>query len=85
MGDKTVKKFLFYVLYTALAVLFIFPLVYMVVSSFKNDDQIVRDMSSIAAFIPYGELSVQNYRDVLCGNRNPGKCHDGVCAGDAAV
>ena len=62
---KKVKQALFYILYIALSVLFIFPLVYMVISSFKTDDQIVKDMSSIAAFIPHGELSVQNYQDVF--------------------
>ena len=62
---KKAKQVLFYILCIALSIVFIFPLVYMVVSSFKTDDQIVKDMSSIAAFIPYGELSVQNYQDVF--------------------
>lgn len=62
---KNVISALFYVLYILLAVVFIFPLVYMVISSFKNDSQIVMDMSSIAAFLPRGELSLQNYHDIL--------------------
>ena len=33
---KKVKQALFYILYIALSVLFIFPLVYMVISSFKD-------------------------------------------------
>lgn len=37
----------------------------MIVSSFKSDAQIVMDMSSISAFIPKGELSIQNYIDVF--------------------
>jgi multiple sugar transport system permease protein len=55
-----------YVLMTALAILFLFPLVFMLVSSLKmNEDQLVSDMSSIKAFIPYGPISLQNYTNVF--------------------
>ncbi|MGN0353789.1 MAG: carbohydrate ABC transporter permease [Muricoprocola sp.] len=62
---QRVKNILLYALYIILALIFVFPLVYMIVSSFKNDNQIVKDMSSLYAFLPCGELSLQNYKDVL--------------------
>ena len=55
-----------YLLMILLAFFFLFPIVFMLVSSVKeNETQIVRDMSSLAAFVPYGELGIQNYRDVF--------------------
>ena len=49
-----------------LAFFFLFPIIFMLVSSIKvNETQIIRDMSSLAAFVPYGELGLQNYRDVF--------------------
>jgi multiple sugar transport system permease protein len=49
---KSVNTTLTYALMTALAIFFLFPIVVMVVSSFKPDDQITSDMRSINAFIP---------------------------------
>ncbi|HAJ32861.1 MAG TPA: sugar ABC transporter permease [Candidatus Atribacteria bacterium] len=38
----------------------------MFVSSIKNNEtQIIRDMSSLSAFIPYGDLGLKNYFDVF--------------------
>jgi len=38
----------------------------MIVSSLKGDEmQIIKDMSSLKAFIPYGEINFQNYIDVF--------------------
>lgn len=55
-----------YVLLTALAILFLFPIVFMLVSSLKtNEEQLISDMSSFKAFIPYGPISLQNYTDVF--------------------
>jgi multiple sugar transport system permease protein len=49
-----------------LAFFFLFPIIFMLVSSIKaNESQIVRDMSRLVAFVPYGELGLQNYRDVF--------------------
>lgn len=62
---RNIRKTFLYVIYILLSFIFIFPLVYMIVSSFKTDAQIVMDMSSISAFIPKGELSIQNYIDVF--------------------
>lgn len=50
-----------YLVLTLIALIFIFPLVFMVVSSFKPDLQLLRDASSIRAFLPVGDISTNNY------------------------
>ena len=50
---------------TALVVVFAFPIVFMVISSFKPDTQIFADLSSLRAILPVGELSLDNYRGVF--------------------
>jgi len=55
-----------YLLMLALAIFFLFPIIFMLVSSIKtNELQVVRDMSSLNAFVPVGELGFDNYRDAL--------------------
>jgi len=48
-----------------LALIFALPIVYMVVSSLKPYWQILRDTSSIRAFLPVGALSFANYKEVF--------------------
>ncbi|WP_427006021.1 carbohydrate ABC transporter permease [Pseudarthrobacter sp. H2] len=48
-----------------LGVVFTFPLLFMFVSSLKPDQQIFGDLSSIAAFLPVGNLSLDNYGAVF--------------------
>lgn len=50
-----------YVLLSLLALIFLFPIVFMLVSSLKPDDQLLRDTNSLLAFVPYGNLSLDNY------------------------
>jgi len=50
-----------YALMILLAVVFAFPIVFMMVSSLKPSFQILRDSSSLLAFLPVGEISVDNY------------------------
>ena len=50
-----------YLLLTAIAAVFILPLVFMVVSSLKPDAQLLRDSASIRAFLPVGDISLDNY------------------------
>lgn len=54
-----------YVVLTLLAVVFIFPLLFMVMSSFKPDLQLLRDTSSLRAFLPVGDISLTNYYDAF--------------------
>jgi multiple sugar transport system permease protein len=44
-----------------LAIVFAFPIVFMMVSSLKPSIQILRDSSSLMAFLPVGEISIDNY------------------------
>lgn len=52
-----------------LCLVFGLPLIFMIVSSFKPDNQIFADLDSIKAFLPVGELTLDNYVGVF--NRVP--------------
>ena len=54
-----------YLVRIILAIFFAFPLVFMFVSSFKPDDQIFADLSSLKAFLPVGDISLDNYTGVF--------------------
>ena len=59
------RKVVGYVPMIVLAAFFLFPLVFMFVSSLKPDAQILRDIGSPQAFLPVGDISTQNYVDVF--------------------
>jgi multiple sugar transport system permease protein len=50
-----------YVVMGLIAVIFIFPLVFMVMSSLKPDGQLLADTASLRAFLPVGDISLDNY------------------------
>jgi multiple sugar transport system permease protein len=50
-----------YALLTVVALIFIFPLVFMMMSSLKPDLQLLTDTESIRAFLPVGDISFDNY------------------------
>lgn len=50
-----------YTLLILIAFIFLFPIVFMLVSSLKPDLQLLRDSGSLLAFVPYGDLSLDNY------------------------
>lgn len=54
-----------YVPLVALSVVFLFPMVFMLVSSLKPDGQILSDVDSWKAFVPVGDISLANYVDVF--------------------
>ena len=55
-----------YLIMTLLGLFFLFPIVFMLVSSIKNDEmQVMADMSSLYAFVPRGDLGFKNYSDVF--------------------
>jgi len=64
-GARTGASVAGYVGRTVLALFFLFPIVFMVVSSLKPDDQIFADLSSPKAFLPVGDISLDNYRAVF--------------------
>lgn len=54
-----------YVAMSLLALVFLFPLVFMFVSSLKPDAQILQDIDSPMAFLPVGDISLDNYFGVF--------------------
>lgn len=64
---KQNNKFVQYIILLLLAVFFMFPLIWMIVSSFKNDSQIFSDISSVKAFaLPaFNNNYFYNYFDCL--------------------
>lgn len=56
MKNKT-QTILYHILCILLAILFIFPLVWMVASSMKPEAQVYNDMGSLKAFLPSGHVS----------------------------
>jgi multiple sugar transport system permease protein len=55
------RLFVRYAVLVLIAVIFIFPLVLMVMSSLKPDRQLLTDTASLRAFLPVGDISLQNY------------------------
>jgi len=50
-----------YAILVFIALIFVFPLVFMVVSSLKPDQQLLTDAGSLRAFLPVGDISTNNY------------------------
>lgn len=60
------KKILVYICMTVIALIFMFPLIWMVVSSFKNDAAIFTDITNLKAFLPSFQSDVFfNYKEVV--------------------
>ncbi|MEM9950278.1 MAG: carbohydrate ABC transporter permease [Chloroflexota bacterium] len=59
--QKNLMIFTRYLLLILVASIFILPLIFMIMSSFKPDLQLLRDSSSIRAILPVGDLSFDNY------------------------
>ena len=59
------KTTLTYVFMGFLSLIFLGPLLFMISSSFKPDTQIFADLRSFRAFLPVGDISLDNYRVVL--------------------
>ena len=54
-----------YTVLALIALIFVFPLVFMIMSSFKPDQQLLQDTKSFAAFLPVGDISLDNYFDAF--------------------
>ena len=54
-----------YAVLVLVAIAFIFPLLFMVMGSLKPQDQLLADTSSLRAFLPVGDVSLDNYRDAF--------------------
>ena len=63
---RAIGTWIKYLVMIILAIFFLFPIVFMIVSSFKeNELQVISDMSSLNALLPVGELGIQNYKDIF--------------------
>ncbi|MFD7988839.1 carbohydrate ABC transporter permease [Kitasatospora indigofera] len=62
---RTLRRLPGHLLRSVLALAFAFPIVFMLISSFKPDQQIFADLGSIRAFLPVGDLSLNNYTAVF--------------------
>ncbi|WP_063333597.1 carbohydrate ABC transporter permease [Marinomonas sp. TW1] len=51
-----------YLVLTLIALMFVTPLVFMMMSSLKPDQQLLADTSSMRAFLPVGDISFDNYK-----------------------
>ncbi|RWO35668.1 MAG: carbohydrate ABC transporter permease [Mesorhizobium sp.] len=56
-----IRLFVRYLVLCLIALIFVFPLVFMINSSFKPDSQLLADTSSLRAFLPVGDISLNNY------------------------
>jgi multiple sugar transport system permease protein len=54
-----------YLVLSLIALIFIFPIVFMVISSLKPDLQLLSDTSSLRAFLPVGDISFNNYLEAF--------------------
>ncbi len=54
-----------YAVLILVAAIFVLPLLFMVMSSLKPTDQLLNDTSSLRAFLPVGDISLQNYYDAF--------------------
>jgi len=65
LRDVITGRIMLYVFAVLAAFIFIFPFLFMLTASFKTNDQIFRDLESIRAYLPVGDLSLQNYISVF--------------------
>ena len=54
-----------YAVLSIIAIIFCFPLVFMLMSSLKPDQQLLSDTGSLRAFLPVGDISLNNYFDAF--------------------
>lgn len=66
LAKKGLSRLANYTIMAVLGLFFMFPIVFMLVTSLKpSETQVLRDVSGLTAFVPYGDLGLQNYRDVF--------------------
>lgn len=63
---QLIVRILTYAVLVVLAFYFLFPTVFMLVSSLKNNEmQLISDMGGLRGFLPYGDIGLKNYLDVF--------------------
>ena len=71
-GEKrhTVRRILGVMARILLGLVLGLPLLFMIISSFKPDLQIFADLTTIKAFLPIGDLTLDNYTGCSNGSRS---------------
>ena len=65
-GDRRgLRLFVRYLVLTLVALIFLLPMVFMIMSSLKPTPQLLADTSSLRAFLPVGDISFDNYVDAF--------------------
>ncbi|MEO1596482.1 MAG: carbohydrate ABC transporter permease [Pseudomonadota bacterium] len=59
------RRLFHYALLGVLSLVFLGPLLFMISASFKPDEQIFEDLQSFRAFVPVGDITLDNYRAVF--------------------
>lgn len=65
VGGKAIWRRLYYGSMILLALFFVFPLVYMLASSFKPDGQVLANSQSLEAFLPTPFIGMENYWNAI--------------------
>ena len=59
--NRGIRLVVRYLVLCIVAAVFIFPIIFMMVSSLKPDEQLLADTGSLRAFLPVGDISLANY------------------------
>lgn len=65
VGANPIWRWLYYGFMVLLAIFFLFPLVYMLSSSFKPDEQVLANSQSFEAFLPIPWIGFENYQNAM--------------------
>lgn len=60
--NPTLRLIVRYMVLILIALIFVTPILFMMMSSLKPDQQLLADTSSIKAFLPIGDISFDNYK-----------------------
>mgnify|MGYP000539555185 CR=1 FL=1 len=66
--QRSSTRYMLYAVAILFAFIFIFPFLFMISASFKTNDQIFADLESMRAFLPVGDLTLDNYSGVISGS-----------------
>jgi len=68
---KTAHRILMLLAMSALAIVFVTPLLFMVASSFKSEDAIFSNIASLSSYMPSESWSLDNYREIFSRSQLP--------------
>lgn len=63
--NNPVWRWLFYLVMIIVSIFFLFPLVYMLASSFKPDDKVLTGSQEVSAFLPTPFEGLENFQDAI--------------------